>query len=244
MAVPVQALVQGQAVQQNGRDLEGAAASDGLRQVVADDPVPRERVVGRDCLVFGRPDERSRDSTGLGPWSMFGEPRVQARLAGVEGIEPLYVGVERLRAEHPSAGDDFARAASGTTKRRTRTGRTVQGGEKIVEERGGHAGLRLVLAHDLFGPVFCAERTKSLTGRLTRSAARALLALLSGRTRTSRRAVAAMAAPSVYGQLFGELWRPSMPRRHITAPPPPTTCPMTGSPYGVHSDRRHSSDRS
>src|SRR5450759_1083663 len=85
---------------------------------------------------------------------MFGQPHVHARLAGVEGIEPLNVGIECLRAEHRSACDDVARAARGATKRRAWTGWLIQGGEETVEERGGHPGLRFVLAQDFFCPIF------------------------------------------------------------------------------------------
>src|ERR1035437_6982750 len=85
---------------------------------------------------------------------MFGQPRVHARLAGVEGIEPLNVGIEPLRAKHQSACGDVARAARGATKRRTRTGWLIQGGDKTVEERGRHPGLRFVLAQDFFCPIF------------------------------------------------------------------------------------------
>jgi len=85
---------------------------------------------------------------------MFGQPRVHARLAGVEAIETLNVGTERLRAKHQSACDDVARATGGATKRRTWTGWLIQGGEETVEERRGHPGLRFVLAQDFFCPIF------------------------------------------------------------------------------------------
>src|SRR5674476_978528 len=80
---------------------------------------------------------------------MFRQPRVHAWLAGVEGVQPLNVGIERLRVKHRSASDDVARAARGATKRRAWTGWVIQGFEETVEERGGHASLRFVLA-----PVF------------------------------------------------------------------------------------------
>ena len=67
LALPLQTLIQGKAGQQNSRYLRGAAASDGLRQLVAHDPVPSERVVRHDRLIFCRPDEGSCDSAGLGP---------------------------------------------------------------------------------------------------------------------------------------------------------------------------------
>src|SRR5664280_1016661 len=85
---------------------------------------------------------------------MFRQPRVHAWLAGVEGIEPLNVGVERLRVKHRSASDDVARAACGALKRRTWTSWVIQGFEEAVEERGRHASLRLVLTQDLFCTVF------------------------------------------------------------------------------------------
>ena len=85
---------------------------------------------------------------------MFGQPRVHARLAGVEGIEPLNVAVKCLRAKHRSACDDVARSARGATKRRARADWLIQGGEEIVVERRGHPGLRFVLAQDSFSPVF------------------------------------------------------------------------------------------
>jgi hypothetical protein len=75
------------------------------------------------------------------------QPRVHAGLAGVEGIEPLKIGIERLRVKHRSASDDVARAASGALKRRTWTRWVIQGFEEAVEERGRHASLRLVLTH-------------------------------------------------------------------------------------------------
>src|SRR5674476_1698821 len=84
---------------------------------------------------------------------MFRQPRVHAWLAGVEGVQPLNVGIERLRAKHRSASDDVARAARGATKRRAWTGWVIQGFEETVEERGGPASLRFVLAPDLFWPV-------------------------------------------------------------------------------------------
>jgi len=85
---------------------------------------------------------------------MFRQPRVHAWLAGVEGVQPLNVGIERLRVKHRSASDDVARAARGATKRRAWTGWVIQGFEETVEERGGHASLRFVLAQDLFCPIF------------------------------------------------------------------------------------------
>jgi len=85
---------------------------------------------------------------------MFRQPRVHAWFAGVDGIQPLNVGIERLRVKHRSASDDVACAASGALKRRTWTGWVIQGFEETVEERGGHASLRLVLTQDLFCPVF------------------------------------------------------------------------------------------
>ena len=85
---------------------------------------------------------------------MLGQPRVHARLAGVEGIEPLNIGIECLRAKHQSACDDVARAARGATKRRTWTDWLIQGREGTVAERGGHPGLRFVLEQDSFCPIF------------------------------------------------------------------------------------------
>jgi len=93
---------------------------------------------------------------------MFRQPRVHAWLAGVEGVQPLNVGIERLRVKHRSASDDVARAARGATKRRAWTGWVIQGFEETVEERGGHASLRFVLAQDLFCPIFASSPAPAL----------------------------------------------------------------------------------